>query len=247
MKFKFHPPQFVITYKRYIAAGFFLVGIFFFLSAIFPIVQYQLEYAVKFNQILNPLSAKYYNQNSSILGDVSVDYTQLSNWFTPDSATSANTLSSTEIASYHLSIPVLKIKDALVEIGGQDLKKSLVQYPQTALPGQAGNTVVFGHSVLPQFFNPSSYMTIFSTLYRLKTGDEIYVDYDNIKYKYLVEEMYEVTPTDLSILEQRFDGRYFTLVTCSPPGTYLRRLVIKAQIVEIWPPWELTLAPKLLA
>lgn len=236
VKFKFHPPQFVITHKKYIAGGFFLIGVFFFLSVIFPIVQYQLEYAVKFNQIISPLSSKYYNQNSSILGDVSTDYTQLSNWFTPESAIATNTdnnLSQSEVSSYHLSIPVLKIKDALVEIGGKDLKKSLIQYPQTALPGQAGNTVVFGHSVLPQFFNPSSYMTILSTLYRLKIGDEIFVDYDNIKYKYLVEEMFEVQPTDLSILEQRFDGRFFTLVTCSPPGTYLRRLVIKAKIVEI--------------
>jgi len=45
--------------------------------------------------------------------------------------------------------------------------------------------------------------------------------------------MYEVAPTDLSVLEQHFDGRYLTLITCSPPGTYLRRLIIKARIVEI--------------
>jgi sortase A len=44
--------------------------------------------------------------------------------------------------------------------------------------------------------------------------------------------MYEVLPTDLSVLEQKFDGRYLTMVTCTPPGTYLRRLVIKARIVD---------------
>ena len=64
-------------------------------------------------------------------------------------------------------------------------------------------------------------------------GDEVFVDFDNVKYRYLVEEMYEVQPTDLSVLEQRFDGRYLTLITCSPPGTYLRRLIVKARIVEI--------------
>jgi len=163
---------------------------------------------------------------------MSTDYSQLSNWFVADAINSNQPNLSTTINSYYLSIPKLKIDKAVVEIGSQDLKKSLIQYPQTALPGQVGNGVIFGHSVLPQFFNPTSYLTIFSTLYRLKIGDEILVDYDNIKYKYLVEEMYEVTPTDLSILEQRYDGRYFTLVTCSPPGTYLRRLIIKARIVE---------------
>ena len=43
----------------------------------------------------------------------------------------------------------------------------------------------------------------------------------------------QVAPTDLSVLEQRYDGRYLTLVTCSPPGTYLRRLIVKARIVDI--------------
>ena len=135
--------------------------------------------------------------------------------------------------TYRLSIPVLKIKDAVVDVGSMDLKKSLIQYPQTALPGQPGNGIVFGHSVLPQFFNPKSYLTIFSTLYLLKPGDEIFIDYDNIRYKYVVEEMFEVAPTDLSVLEQRYDGRYFSLITCSPPGTYLRRLVIKTKIADI--------------
>jgi sortase A len=119
-----------------------------------------------------------------------------------------------------------------VELGSMDLKKSLIQYPQTALPGQLGNAVVFGHSVLPQFFNPKSYLTIFSTLFRLKIGDEISINFDGVEYKYKVEEMYEVQPTDLSVLEQRYDGKYLTLITCTPPGTYLRRLVVKSRIVE---------------
>ena len=44
--------------------------------------------------------------------------------------------------------------------------------------------------------------------------------------------MYEVQPTDLSVLEQRFDNRYLTLITCSPPGTWLRRLILRAQIAD---------------
>lgn len=169
------------------------------------------------------------------MGEINTDYTQLNNWFTQNSNPKniTSTLKHSNSNFYQLSIPSLKINDANVIVGGTDLKKSLIQYPQTALPGQAGNAVIFGHSVLPQFFNPKSYFTIFSTLFKLKQGDEIYVNFDNIKYKYLVEEMFEVLPTDLSILEQRFDGRYLTIVTCSPPGTYIRRLIIKAKIVNI--------------
>ncbi len=221
--------------KKYIAITFFGLGFFLFTSAVLPIIQFQLEYSIKFNQIVNPLSTRFYNRAGNILGDVSEDYTQLSNWFVAEASSPQDVNFASpgqSITSYRLSIPTLKIYDANVEVGSMDLKKSLVQYAQTALPGQLGNAVVFGHSVLPQFFNPKSYMTIFSTLFKLEQGDEIVVDFDNVKYKYLVEEMYEVQPTDLSVLEQRFDGRYLTLITCSPPGTYLRRLVVKARIVD---------------
>jgi sortase A len=223
-------------YRKILAGAFFAFGIFLFSSAVFPIIQFQLEYSIKFNQILNPLSSKFYNPSGGILGDVSTDYTQLNNWFVRTDTGDNNpqsVLTDNPSSEYTISIPKLKIQDAVVEVGSMDLKKSLIQYPQTALPGQLGNGVIFGHSVLPQFFNPKSYLTIFSTLHRLKQGDEIFIDYDNILYKYLVEEMYEVSPTDLSVLEQRYDGRYMNLITCSPPGTYLRRLVIKARIVDI--------------
>jgi len=226
------PPQ----TKKIIAGVFFLFGIFLFSSAVLPILQFQMKYSVKFGQIVNPLSSKFYNQQGGVLGDLSTaDYTQLNNWFVtdnPQGGSAESVLSNSSQTSYKLSIPTLKVKDAVVTVGSMDLKKSLIQYPQTALPGQLGNGVVFGHSVLPQFFNPKSYLTIFSTLYRLKLGDEIIIDFDNIQYKYLVEEMYEVTPTDLSVLEQRYDGRYLNLITCSPPGTYLRRLVVKARIAD---------------
>ena len=44
--------------------------------------------------------------------------------------------------------------------------------------------------------------------------------------------MFEVQPTDLSVLDQQFDGKYLTLITCSPPGTTLRRLVVKSIIED---------------
>lgn len=233
------PPKAVVSKKalsprrRKIFASFFLfTGLIFFFSAVFPIIQFQIEYSTRFNQILNPLSSQFYNHGGSVLGDLNTDYTQLSNWFVNDPGVTADTSLTYSFSTYYISIPKLKIDQAAVIFGSTDLKKSLIQYPKTALPGQFGSPVIFGHSVLPQFFNPKSYLTIFSTLYKLHQGDEIYVDYDHIRYKYLVEEMYEVQPTDLSVLEQRFDGRYLTLITCSPPGTYLRRLIIKAQISD---------------
>lgn len=224
------PKNKLIAKKKNLAILLMLVGLFFFLSAIFPILKFQLQSSLSFSQMINPLSLKSYNDSQNVLSAVTTDYTQINNWFVADSSDNNQLFSNDNNSTYLISIPKLKIKDAVVTIGSMDLKKSLIQYPQTALPGQLGNSVVFGHSVLPQFFSPSNYLTIFSTLYKLKQGDEIIIDYDSVQYKYIIDEMFEVKPTDLSVLEQRFDQKNLTLITCSPPGTYLRRLIIKASL-----------------
>lgn len=223
----------LLRHKKVIVGVLVFTGISLFTFALFPIIKFQLTYSTKFKQIIDPLSGQSFSQ-SAVLGENDVDYTQLSNWFI-NSSDSSNLIGQTIDSSnstYYLSIPKLKITDAIVTLGSMDLTKSLIQYPQTALPGQLGNTVVFGHSVLPQFFSSKNYLTIFSTLYKLEQGDEIILRYDKSTYKYVVEEMYEVKPTDLSVLEQHYDNKTLTLITCSPPGTYLRRLIIKA-VIEI--------------
>lgn len=101
------------------------------------------------------------------------------------------------------------------------------------MPGKKGNAVVFGHSTLPQLFDSKNYLTIFSYLPSLAKGDKIFVNYDGIKYTYQVYEMFEVKPQNIEILEQTFDDAYLTLVTCVPPGTYLRRLVVKSRLVPL--------------
>jgi len=234
--FKISPPAPVFrkvkTKKKKAAIALFSLGSLLLLSAVVPIISFSFRYSTQLSPVISPLSNKFYNQDS-VLADTDTDYTHLSNWFVEKKPDISNAYISTNPQSYLISIPKLKIKDASVVVGGEDLKKSLVHYPNTALPGQLGSGVIFGHSVLPQFFNPNSYLTIFSTLYKLKQGDEIFVNYDNVDYKYIVDDMYEVVPSDLTVLEQRFDGRFLTVITCSPPGTYLRRLVIKAKIVDI--------------
>lgn len=159
---------------------------------------------------------------------LSPDYTNLENWF---SLTSIPTPAPSKITHYNLSIPKLKIEDAVVTIGGTDLSKSLIHYPGTANPGEFGTPVIFGHSILRQFYNPKNYQAIFSTIMTLQTGDQIIIKYDGITYTYLVSDKLEVKPTDVEVLSQRFDGRFLKLITCVPEGTYLRRGIIVAQLI----------------
>lgn len=207
---------------RPFSIGLVLMGFFLIANAFFPILLYQLK-SFRFSppSLISPVESSFIPSEGELN-----DY---KNWFvnTPSFASSPS-----KITHYNLSIPKLKIEKAVVQIGGENLSESLIQYPGTALPGQYGNTVIFGHSVLPQFFNPKNYKTIFSTLPQLKEGDEIFLDFDGIQYRYRVIQMVEVSPQDVSILEQRYDAEYLSLVTCVPPGTYLRRLVVRAKLVN---------------
>ena len=90
--------------------------------------------------------------------------------------------------------------------------------------------MIFCHSALPQFFNPTNYKTICATLPTIDVGERIIIRYDGVTYQYQVTELIEVKPDDLSVLDQDYSQRSLSLVTCVPPGTYLRRLVVKADL-----------------
>ncbi len=159
-----------------------------------------------------------------------IDYTKAINWFPGASVQDSSVQLLPKATSYTLSIPKLKIEDMNVIIGSNDLDKSLIHYSGTALPGEYGNPVIFGHSVLPVFYNPKSYISVFSKLPTLKEDDEIFLNYDGVEYRYVVESYHEVQPTHVEVLEQRYDRQQLTLITCVPPGTYLRRGVIQARL-----------------
>ncbi len=177
-----------------------------------------------------------------IILDNELDFTNLSNWFTGNETVLAGLVPTANSGthaedSYILEIPKLKVTNARVQIGGTDLNNGLIQYPGTANPGEKGAPVIFGHSVLRQFYNPSEknprrYMSIFSTIMTLQKGDQIYVTHDGIKYTYEVQEKLEVKPEDTYILNQQYDSSQLKLVTCTPEGTYLRRGIVVARLVQ---------------
>ena len=93
--------------------------------------------------------------------------------------------------------------------------------------------MIFGHSTLPQLFNAKDYKTIFANAYKLKNGDIIYATVKGVKYSYKIFKTIVVDPSDTSALEQDYDNSYLTLVTCTPPGTTWKRLVIKSRLERI--------------
>lgn len=110
------------------------------------------------------------------------------------------------------------------------LLKGPVHYPGTADPGQQGNVFITGHSS-NVFWEPSAYNTVFALLPKLQEGDDIYLTFNQKDYHYKVTGLREVTPEDVSILAQG-KGHTLTLMTCTPVGTNLKRLVVTAEQVK---------------
>ncbi|MBI2007557.1 MAG: class D sortase [Candidatus Blackburnbacteria bacterium] len=210
--------------------GLFILGAILVLNAGLPILSYEFFSSPRYRRIelLSPVPNGEV-RSAATESPYPLNLTQASNWFV---GAPSLPVAPSKVRYYNLSIPKLKIEQAVVEIGGEDLSKNLIHYKGTALPGKPGNAVVFGHSTLPQLFNPKNYLSIFSTLPTLKKGDDVKIDYDGIVYTFRVEEMFEVKPTDFQVLEQMYDDSYLTLITCVPPGTYLRRLVVRARLVQ---------------
>lgn len=111
------------------------------------------------------------------------------------------------------------------------LKYGVVHYPGTARPGQAGNFFVTGHSSYYPWAD-GNYKTVFARLHELEVGDEYWVYYGGDKHRYIIDSKKEVKPSNVTVLDQPTSRRMATLMTCTPVGTTLRRLIITAQEVD---------------
>ncbi len=135
-----------------------------------------------------------------------------------------------QLSNYYISVPKLGIQDAYVSTTDNNVNLHLIHFPGTAIPPNVGNAAVFGHSTLPQWFDQHNPHAIFATALNLEVGDMINVTVGSKQYPYKVVKMTIVPADDTSYLAQDTDGSYISIVTCTPPGTTWKRLVIKAKL-----------------
>ena len=98
-------------------------------------------------------------------------------------------------------------------------------------PGQLGNTVYSGHSS-NDLFDPGDYKFIFAQLDKLQKGDTIFINYKSTRYTYTVTKKQVVEPTNVQALLGHNDKPYLTLITCTPLGTALHRLLVTAEQIS---------------
>jgi sortase A len=94
-------------------------------------------------------------------------------------------------------------------------------WPGSAMPGNAGNTVVAGHR--------TSKHKVFRNIDQLVAGDEIIFDGIDGRHVYHVTSTEIVGPEAMWIVEQT-PASTATLFACHPPGSTRERIVVHAEL-----------------
>lgn len=207
----------------------FIVGLFFSV--------YLILYSVKLNFLDGDNFVKPFS--GSVLGLV---YKENTNFTFSELQNVSNSPSIIRVVdtpkNFKLSIPKLNIFDALVTVDESTLDPadSIGHYKGTALPGEVGNSFLYGHSSLPFFYNPNDYKTIFTKVPTLKNEDKIYIKIGDKKLTYSVKLGRELKPTEVdpyaSYYPAGFNKSTITLMTCTPPGTKNYRYILVAELVR---------------
>lgn len=94
-----------------------------------------------------------------------------------------------------------------------------------SLPGQFGNTSILGHSSNDVFAAGSQKFALVLADH-LEPGDTFYLHYNSVRYTYKVTEKKVINPDQVNALQMGYEKPMATLITCTPPGTALKRLLV---------------------
>ncbi len=117
------------------------------------------------------------------------------------------------------------------EVYDKLLKYGLAHFKGTPLPGDGGNSFIYGHSAVISFFKKHSNLpeTIFTKLEDVDIGDSVEIKREDTVFKYVVRNKKIVSSDDFSILKTQGDKETVTLMTCWPLGAGIKRLVVVAE------------------
>lgn len=127
-----------------------------------------------------------------------------------------------------LEIPKLDVDTVVVEgTSLAALRAGAGHFPETPLPGEAGNVAIAGHR--------TTYGRPFNRIDELKQGDEIILTTPLGRHVYeVVGAPGVVLPTQYTDVVEEYpsDGDYLTLTSCHPEGSATHRIIVRAKLVK---------------
>jgi LPXTG-site transpeptidase (sortase) family protein len=138
---------------------------------------------------------------------------------------------SIEINRLEVSAPLIMGKSQAADVLENDLKNGVAYYPGSALPGEAGQTVILGHSA-PANWPKIRYDGVFSNISKLEAGDMVSVYYNGEKYDYIVKDQMILQKGE--DLPNPLTNSYnmLLLVSCWPPGKDYQRIAVRAELTD---------------
>lgn len=112
------------------------------------------------------------------------------------------------------------------------LTKGVAHAKGTVFPGQIGNVFLFAHSSV-NFYEAMRYNAVFYLVTKLEKGDEIILYYQGTPYRYRITHKELVDASAISYLTRQATEKQVTLMTCWPPGTTFKRLVVTGLIAPL--------------
>jgi LPXTG-site transpeptidase (sortase) family protein len=167
-------------------------------------------------------------------GEVSVDGTEIEDDpgfeidITSGEVSVYENLTTEDFFPLKISIPKIELVSISYEgTDSQTLKKGPGHESVTPLPGDIGRSTISGHR--------TTYGAPFNRVDELEEGDLIYLEtIKDESFIYRVTGLDIVKPTDVWILKGS-DKKELLLTTCDPKYSAANRLIIIAELIEIYP------------
>lgn len=227
--------------KRSLSILFILIGIFFILSQVFPLLksyfwgQSITQVEAKSNIIpvtqsffKSLLQDQYYDPGgqffeaivkNSVKPNVKIDYSY--------SKTMYITIPGTPIKNIRITP---NVPGSPKEVYEKALSKGVAHLKFTPLPGAGGVSIIYGHSGIPSLLSRHiKPKLIFTKLEDVKIGDTVLIKKDGKTLNYRVSARKIISPLELSLLHSlEIPPEKLVLITCWPSGIGTKRLVIIA-------------------
>ena len=110
-----------------------------------------------------------------------------------------------------LEIPKIRLKRGFY---GMDSKYNDIEHNVTVVGGSSMPDVANGNLILAAH-SGTAYISYFARLYQLSVGDEAYVTYGGVKYKYEIVNIYNVPKIGTITITRNMDRTTLTMITCT--------------------------------
>ncbi|MDD4994650.1 MAG: sortase [Candidatus Pacebacteria bacterium] len=140
-----------------------------------------------------------------------------------------------ELPQFNIKAPIRKLTSSNLDLIYGELKKGVVLYPGSSIPGQ-GYSIIIGHS--SQYpWESGKYRTVFALLNELELGDKIYVFWEQkpLIFEVTDKQIFIPWPQGSETTETVFppsEEPTLILQSCWPVGAASKRVAIKTVLVR---------------